>query len=327
VRTSETCQDGDSPGLGCLLRSCWANPARLEEGGFALRSAAGVPMRQDPKPRRILRVGKDGVLRIPRDIVAAERLGPGDQVDAASIRLGHPKDVAAAERLGPGDQVDAGGIRRRKDHLGESFSGRRLRLIIFTITLGVVGALGGLLIDWPPFTAFQDSSAYWINLTAFLFPLGWIVITRTAQITGAEQFISLLLGLFYGGVLWLQVILEVFLRTSMGETKKWDYLQGHIYDLFAVAAIVGAVGYYSFSVHRKWYVRMAWLAGVFALAGAITGFTEAEMLWANNGLPGYHYWALPILWALTGIWFGACVGYEAPKLEVAKVLRGEPSDP
>jgi hypothetical protein len=188
-----------------------------------------------------------------------------------------------------------------------------------------VGALGGLLIDWPPFTAFQDSSAYWINLTAFLFPLGWIVINWAAQIAGADQqVISLLLGLFYGGVLWLQVVLEVFLRTSMEEAKKWDYLQGHFYDLFAVAAIVGAVGYFSFSDDdRKWYVRMTWLAGAFALTGAITGFTEAEMLWANNGLPDYPYWALPILWALTGIWFGACVGYEAPKLKVAKELRGE----
>ena len=223
------------------------------------------------------------------------------------IRLRRSMDTVAAEDLKPGNQ--------------KSVSSNGLRLVIYTIVLGVVGALGGLLIDWPLFTGFHTISAVWINLTAFLFPLGYIIITRMLEMTRSPDLIGLLLGLFYGSVLWLQVMLEVFLRTNLEEAKKWDYLQAHFYDVFAVAAIVGAVGY--FSADERCTVRMGSLATVFALTGVITGFTEAEVLWANNAIPGYPYWVLPILWALTGIWFGLCVGYVAPNTQLAKVLRGE----
>jgi hypothetical protein len=279
-------------------------------------------MSQDPEPKRTLIVGKDGILHIPKDIVAAEHLKPGDPVDAADIRLSRRKEVVAAEHLKPGDPVDAADItRRHRGHIEKFVSSRRFRLIILTIVLGVVGALGGLLIDWPLFTGFHTISAVWINLTAFLFPLGYIIITETAKRTRAHELISLLIGLFYGGVLWLQVVLEVFLRTPMEEAKKLDYLQGHIFDLFAVAAIVGTVSH--FTAHEKRRVRMSWLAGVFTVTGAILGFIEMEVLLINKALPGYPYWTIPLLWALTGIWFGLCIGYVAPDLKVVKILRRE----
>jgi hypothetical protein len=258
-------------------------------------------MSQDPKSKRTLHVGKDGVLRIPKDMVSAEDLKPGDPVDAAGIRL-------------------------RKGHIEESVSGNPLRLFIYTMVVGSIGALGGLLIDWPsPIVGFSIQ-AMGIYLTVFLLPLVIFFITWMVKRKRPRDFIILLLGLFYGGVLWLQVILEVFLRTSpdLGEQEKWDYLQGHAYDLFAVAAIVGAVSY--FSADRNLIVRIGSLAPAFAVTGIITGFTEAEYLWekgGHNDLPHYPYWLVPILWALTGIWYGLCVGFLAPQEVLAEVLRGE----
>ena len=298
-------------------------------------------------------VGNDAALRVPKNVVATEGL--------------HAKPE-------------------------ESISSNPLRLFIIVIALGSVGALGGLLIDWPSpwvgfptpavwilFTAFLlplgvfviiwmmkrkrpseftilllglfyggvlwlhvildvvwqkdfplpflefSNQAVLINLTAFLFPLGYIVITWTAKKKGPSEFTILLVGLFYGGVLWLQVILEVFFRTTLKEQDKWDYLQGHAYDLFAVAAIIGAVSF--FSADRRRIVRIGSLATAFAVTGTFTGFTEAEYLWGKGGfnsIPNYPYWALLLLWALTGIWYGLCVGFLAPEDVLAGVLRGEP---
>ena len=196
-------------------------------------------------------------------------------------------------------------------------------VLISTLILGLVGALGGMLISWPPFVALQRFNRLdWVNATAFLFPLGYFVITRTAKSVQSSEFIGLLIGLFYGGILWLQVTLFLLLDRGLTEVTKLDYLQGHAYDLFAVAAIVGAVGY--FSADSRPLARISSLAVVFALTGAITGFSATEIVWANhNTAPSRQLWLSPIVWALTGIWYGLCIGILAPDPTLARMQRGE----
>lgn len=230
------------------------------------------------------------------------------------------RETVTAKDLKPGDQS------QRNRHSASQHESKekpilhnRFRPAIYITAVGVVGALGGLLIDWPPFVGlYQINPALWVNLTVFLFPLGYVVINRTVKMSTSETLISFILGLFYGSVLWLQITLEVFLRTNLEVAKKLDYLQGHFYDLFAIAAIVGAVGY--LLVHRSTIIRMVTFGAVFALTGAISGFVEAEVLSTNKVWPGYQYWALPILWALTGIWFGICVGFLTPELRLTQAF-------
>lgn len=192
--------------------------------------------------------------------------------------------------------------------------------VVPVLVLALVAGVGAALIDWPPFVEVRPSM-WWAYLSVLLFPLGYLLLTWTASHFERAELVGLVLGLVYGGILWAQTVIELSFLLGVTTAESLDYVAGHAYDLFTVAAVVGAVGYFSAGPVR--WVRMTWLALVLGLTGAVTGASEAEFLWAHHVSLDYPYWVLALLWAITGVWYGLCVGFRRPRDTVARALRGE----
>jgi hypothetical protein len=206
----------------------------------------------------------------------------------------------------------AGG--RRRGWLREEF--------IPVLALTVVTAAGITLIDWPPFV--ELTTGEWVGYVSMLvFPLGYLALMWTAGHIGRPEIVGLVFGLVYGGVMWVQMIVDLCFLNGLGPPECADYVSGHVYDLFTVAAVVAAVGYF-FAGPRR-ITRMVSLALVLALTGFINGASETNFLWAHQRPLDYPYWVLPILWAITGAWYGLCVGYRPPNDRLVRALHDEPA--
>jgi len=185
--------------------------------------------------------------------------------------------------------------------------------------LGLVAGVGTALIDWPPFTEVNPNDL-WGYTGVLLFPLAYVLLSWTVDRTDRLEVVGLALGLAYGGVLWTQTIIDLAFLNGLDLAEVLDYTTTHAYDLLTIAAFVGAVGYFSAGPSRR--ARMISLAGVLALVGLISGGSSAQFLWAHHRPLDYPYWVLAVLWALTGLWYGLCVGFRPPSIKLARTLHG-----
>jgi hypothetical protein len=222
----------------------------------------------------------------------------------------------------PGDP-DTGRAAARHSATGPHRLSRLREHVVPILVLGAVSGVGAALIDWPPF-AEVDPRQYWGYASVLLFPLGYLLLWWTASRIRRGEVVGLGLGLVYGGVLWAQTIFDLCFLNGLGAAESLDYVAGHGWDLFTVAAVVGVVGYFSAGPNRT--VRMISLALVLALTGTISGASEAEFLWAHGRPLAYPYWVLVLLWALTGAWYGLCVGFRPPSPALTRALRGEETE-
>jgi hypothetical protein len=186
--------------------------------------------------------------------------------------------------------------------------------------LGVVAGVGSALIDWPPFAEVRDGQ-YWGFASVVLLPVTYLLLWLVASRIPRGDVVAIALGLAYGGVLWAQTIFDLAFLNPVSREETLEYLADHAWDLFAAAALVGVVGYFSAGPNR--IVRMASLALVLALVGTLSGGSEAQFLWARHTPLASPYWVLAVLWTVTGTWYGICVGFRPPSAELTRALRGE----
>lgn len=195
------------------------------------------------------------------------------------------------------------------------------------LIFGLVIFIGSILIDWPPLLVIRNPVEIAASAPAALvFPLGYVALTQAFPQTRnpsasrrlPDELMQLVLGLYYGGAMWLGVTVDLMMMpfllkfpygyTGWGEVL-WQYFGAHSYDLFALAAIVGAVVFVRAKIDLRWPWRIFSLIIVLALAGALSGLTEAATLDSVHVVAeSQGNWILIILWALTGTWFGLIVG-------------------